>query len=208
MRFRPMPAAALVATLAALAFALPAAAQQAGNLRGTVTSVEGTKAVVHARDGRDVTVALSDRTTVVGLERLTLADIPANGFVGVASLPQEGAAPGAPERAVSIHLFPEAARGTGEGTRSYDLAPNATMTNGALSEKVVEKSGDLLTIAYAGGTKQVLVTPATSLVRFVPGTLDEVKPGAQVVVRGAKSEAGLVEAQRVLVGRGSVVPAL
>lgn len=207
MRLRPMPAAAMVATLAALTFALPAAAQQAGSVRGTVTSVQDDRAVVHPREGQDVTVDLSDRTTVTGLERLTLAEIPANGFVGVASLPQDGAGPDAPERAVSIHLFPEAARGTGEGTRGYDLAPNATMTNGALSQRVVGKSGDLLTIAYAGGTKQVLVTPDTSLVRFVPGTLGEVKPGANVVVRGPKSATGLV-AQRVLVGRDGVVPAL
>ncbi|MFG1373961.1 hypothetical protein V5F32_17425 [Xanthobacter oligotrophicus] len=206
---RPMPpfAATLAAACAFLALAIPAVAQTV-NLRGTISSIAGGTAVVHARDGQDVRVALSDRTTVVGLEALKLADIPTHSYVGVAALPQEGAQPGAPERAVSIHVFPEAARGTGDGTRAYDLAPNATMTNGALAETVVETSGNLLTIAYGGGRKQVLVTPATSLVRFVPGSLDEVKAGARVVIRGVSAGDGALEAQRVLVGRGDVVPAL
>lgn len=200
--------AALAATCALLAVAPPASAQQTPGLRGIVTAAEHGEAVVRSREGSDVQVALSDRTIVVGLEKLTLADIPANAYVGVASVPQDGAEADAPERAVSIHVFPEASRGTGEGTRAYDLSPNATMTNGALSERVLEKSGDLLTIGYAGGSKKVLVTPATSLVRFVPGTLAEVKAGARVVVRVRKADNGALEAQRVLVGRGDVVPAM
>lgn len=207
MRSTPIFAATLAVACAVLALAVPAGAQTV-NLRGAIASIEGGKAVVRSREGQDVRVALSDRTTVVGLEALKLSDIPTNAYVGVAALPQEGAKPDAPERAVSIHVFPETARGTGDGTRAYDLAPNATMTNGALAETVVETSGNLLTIAYGGGRKQVLVTPATSLVRFVPGSLDEVKPGARVVIRGVSAADGTLEAQRVLVGRGGVVPAL
>lgn len=213
MRPKLLTAAVLATAAAVLALAPPAGAQQPapqspGVVRGTIAAVDGARVVVRTRDGQEVKATLSDRTTVTGLERISLADIAGNSFVGVAAVPQEGAGPGAPERAVSIHLFPEAMRGTGEGTRAYDLSTNASMTNGAVTQKVLEKAGNLLTITFAGGERKILVTPETSLVRFAPGTLAEVKAGAHVVVRGLKTEDGTLEVRRVLVGRDGVVPAL
>lgn len=32
-------------------------------------------------------------------------------------------------KALEVHIFPETARGTGEGHRPYDLQPGSTMTN-------------------------------------------------------------------------------
>lgn len=198
----------LSAALLSVLFASPVLAQQAASVRGTVVAAEGGNLKVHSREGQDVAVVLSEPIRVTGLERITLAEIPANAYVGVASMPQAGAPAGAPEVAVSIHVFPEEMRGAGEGSRGYDLAPNATMTNGAMAQKLVEKTGDRLTIAYAGGEKQVVVKPQTSLVRFVPGTMAEVKPGAHVVIRGTKGSDGAIASQRVIVGRGDVVPAM
>lgn len=194
----------------ALLAATPVLAQSAPGptVRGAIAAMDGPMLTVTTRAGATVKVKLADATTVTGLVRTTLAAIPTDAYVGVAAIPQAGAPAGAPERAVSIHVFPPAQRGAGEGTRPYDVAPNASMTNGALSQKLVEKDGQLLTIAFKGGEKQVLVTPETSLVSFEPGTRAELKPGAQVLVRTTMGADGVPESARVLVGRDGVVPAL
>jgi len=38
--------------------------------------------------------------------------------------------------AVEVHVFPEEMRGTGEGSRPFDLRPNSTMTNATVAESV------------------------------------------------------------------------
>ncbi len=196
-------------TCAVLA-ATPVLAQSAPGptVRGAIAAMDGPMLTVTTRAGSTVKVKLAEATTVTGLVRTTLSAIPTDAYVGVAAIPQAGAPAGAPERAVSIHVFPPAQRGAGEGTRPYDVAPNSSMTNGALSQKLVEKDGQLLTIAFKGGEKQVLVTPETSLVSFEPGTRAELKPGAQVLMRTTVGADGMAEAARVLVGRDGVVPAL
>ncbi len=194
----------------ALLAATPVLAQGAPTttVRGAIAAVDGPMLTVTTRAGATVKVKLADATTVTGLVRIALADIPTDAYVGVAAVPQAGVPAGAPERAVSIHVFPPAQRGAGEGTRPYDVAPNSSMTNGALAQKLVEKDGQVLTIAFQGGEKQVLVTPETSLVSFEPGTRAELKPGAQVLLRTTVGTDGGAEASRVLVGRDGVVPAL
>ncbi|WP_051356961.1 hypothetical protein [Azorhizobium doebereinerae] len=210
-----LPAACLLAAFAALP-AGPAAAQAAGTttanapstVRGAIAAVDGAMLTLTTRAGATVKVRLAATPAVTGLVPITMADIPTDAYVGVAAVPQPGAPAGAPETAVSIHVFQPAQRGVGEGTHGYDVAPNSSMTNGALAQKVVEKDGSLLTIAFKGGEKQVRVTPQTSLVRFEPGSASELKPGAQVLMRTTPGADGVPEAARVLVGRDGVVPAL
>ncbi len=199
----------VMAMVAATVSASPAAAQTApATVRGAIAAMDGPVLTVTTRTGTTVKVKLAETVAVTGLAPIALADIPTDAYVGVAAVPQAGAAAGTPEVAVSIHVFPAAQRGAGEGTRPYDVAPNSSMTNGALAQKLVEKDGQLLTIAFKGGEKQVLVTPQTSLVKFEPGTRAELKPGAQVLLRTTPGADGLPETARVLVGRDGVVPAL
>jgi hypothetical protein len=47
-----------------------------------------------------------------------------------------------------VHVFPEAMRGTGEGSRPYDLRPNSTMTNATVADSVVGNDGHTLMIKY------------------------------------------------------------
>ena len=35
------------------------------------------------------------------------------------------------QKALEVHIFPEAMRGTGDGHRGWDLQPSSTMTNGS-----------------------------------------------------------------------------
>ncbi len=45
------------------------------------------------------------------------------------------------QKAVEIHIFPEAMRGTGEGHRPWDLMPNSTMTNATVDNEVASVDG-------------------------------------------------------------------
>ena len=47
-------------------------------------------------------------------------------YIGVTATPGEGGE----LKAMEVHIFPEAMRGTGEGFHPFDLAPGSTMTNG------------------------------------------------------------------------------
>ena len=61
----------------------------------------------------------------------TLADVKQGGFVGITAMPQ----PDGTQKAIEIHIFPEAMRGTGEGHRPWDLLPNSTMTNATVDTR-------------------------------------------------------------------------
>jgi hypothetical protein len=68
---------------------------------------------------------MADNVAVRGIVKAPLSDIKQNSFIGVTGMPQADGS----QKAVEIHIFPEAMRGTGEGHRPWDLMPNSTMTN-------------------------------------------------------------------------------
>src|SRR5260370_11575339 len=59
------------------------------------------------------------------MAKAIMADIKPGMFVGTTAMPQADGS----LRAVEVHIFPEAMRGTGEGHRPWDLEPQSTMTN-------------------------------------------------------------------------------
>ena len=72
-------------------------------------------------------------------------------------------------------------RGTGEGSRPYDLKPNSTMTNATVAETVAGNDGQTLMIKYKNGEKKVTVGPDTPVVTYVPGNKADLKAGAKVI---------------------------
>src|SRR6185437_15116134 len=64
---------------------------------------------------------------------------------------------------------PESMRGTGEGSRPWDLKPNSTMTNATVSESVIGNDGHTLRVKYKDGQKTVRVTPETTVVTLCAG---------------------------------------
>ena len=85
------------------------------------------------------------------------------------------------QNAVEVHVFPEAMRGTGEGSRPHDLRPNSTMTNATVADSVVGNDGHTLMIKYRGGEKKVVVFPETPVVTYVSADKSDLKPGAKVI---------------------------
>jgi hypothetical protein len=198
-----------VRTLSLLALSLvlicsQAIAQPAQNrrIRGTVESLDSNVLMVKARDGTDVQIRLADNWAVISYTRAQISDIRVGTYIGVGGTPQ----PDGSQKAVSINIFPESARGLGEGFRPWDQAPNGTMTNANVAEAVAGVDGQTLLLKYKDGEKKVIVPPATPIALFGPGEKAEVKPGAAVAVSAVTKPDGSLESARVGVGRDGLVP--
>ena len=164
--------AAALSLLAATSVSL-AQQPETVRVRGTIEAVDGAMLTVKSRDNQTFyKVRVSGDAVVRGLVRASLAEIKDNTFIGVSGLPQ----PDGSQKALEIHIFPEAMRGTGEGHQPWDLVPNSTMTNAAVTQMVKAVDGDEITVKYKGGEKKIIVLPQTRIVTFVPGDKSELKP--------------------------------
>jgi hypothetical protein len=180
-------------------------------VRGTIDQIEGSMMIVKSREGDTLRIKLADNGSVVALEKASLADIKPNSYVGSTAMPQ----PDGTWKAVEVHIFPEAMRGTGEGDRPYDYRPQSTMTNGTVNNvgkstvggTVSSEEGSTLTLSYKDGSKKIEVTPETVIVSYLPGSRDELKPGARIYIPAATRQAdGTLMTARINVGRGIVPP--
>ena len=176
---------------------------QTVRVRGTVEAADGPMITVKSRDGQSYKIKLTDNAVVRGIVKAPLSDIKANSFIGVTGMPQADGS----QKAVEIHIFPEAMRGTGEGHRPWDLVPSSTMTNATVAQMVKGVSGDEITLKYKDGEKKIVVAPDTVIVTYVPGDRSELKPGAKIFIAAAnKKDDGTLEASAVSVGRDGVAP--
>ena len=142
-------------------------------VRGTIEGVDGDVVAVKSRSGEDVKLHMTGDIRLVGITRISLADIKVGSFIGTTTVPGPDGAP----TAVEVHVFPEAMRGTGEG----DLKPNSTMTNATVAESVVGNDGRTLLVKYKDGEKKVVVSPETPVVTYVPADKSDLTVGAKVI---------------------------
>jgi hypothetical protein len=194
-----LSAAFVIAATAALAQA-PA---DTVRVRGTVQSVDGSMLTVKSRDGADLKIKLADNAVIRTVTAKTVADVKQGLFVGITAMPQ----PDGTQKAVEIHIFPEAARGTGEGHRPWDLMPGSTMTNANVDSEVAISDGKKLVLKYKDGDKTFIVPDNIKVVMFAPGTAADVKPGAKIFIVAAKKlPDGTLEAPGATVSSGGVDP--
>ena len=194
------------AVVSVLLFAGSMAAAQTPDLvrvRGTIESVNGSALSVKTRDGSTLKVKLTDDAKVLAVDKKVLADVKQGVFVGITAMPL----PDGSQKAVEIHIFPEALRGTGEGHRPWDLMPNSTMTNANIDSEVTSADGKELVLKYKDGEKKFIVPANVEVVMFAPAAVSDLKPGEKIFIVAAKKMAdGSVEASRVVVGRNGVNP--
>jgi hypothetical protein len=195
--------------LVALGFALfcsawPAWAQETVRIRGTVERIEGPVYVVKNRDGAELKLTVTDNPLFVAIVPAAMADIKPGMFVGSAGMMQADGT----QKAIEVHIFPEAMRGTGEGHYDWDLKPQSKMTNGNVEQTVAGVDGPMLSVKYKDGEKKLLVTPDTVVVTYVIGSKDEVKPGTKIFVAAAKKQPdGTLQTPRITYGRNGAGPA-
>ena len=197
---------ALVFVLAVLA--VPALAQPFApttmRVTGTIEAADANSITVRALEGGGTNkVFLTPDAKVFGVSTTTLAEVKPGAFVGVGATPN----PDGSQRAIRVTVFAESQRGLGEGFRPWDRAPHGTMTNATVAETVKGVDGQVLTVKYKGGDKRIVVPPDARILAYSVGDRSELKVGAHVAILRAKRKLdGSWEADRVNVGRGSVIP--
>jgi outer membrane lipoprotein SlyB len=171
-------------------------------VRGTIASISGQDLMVKARDGTTVAIKLAPDYTVTAVVKADMADITVGKFVGIAALPQGSE----PEKALEVLVFPEAARGSGEGHYAWDLMPESTMTNATIAEAVDKVDGRTLTLKHKDGETRIAVPKDVPIVTFAPGDRSLLMADAGVMVPAVKQPDGSLTASRILVGKDGVKP--
>jgi hypothetical protein len=197
-------AAALIGAAAAnAALAQQAASPQTIRLRGTIEKLDGRVVQAKSSKGEEVTLKLADKALVVAVVKATIADIKPGLFIGSGAMPQ----PDGSQKAIEIHIFAESMRGTGEGFRPWDGAPNSTMTNGTVGASVAGVEEPVVTVKYPDGEKKIIVTPNVPIVRYEVADVSAIKPGAPfTAVATGKATDGSFDVSRINVGMDGAAP--
>ena len=199
IRFK-LAASVVALTLASASFAQSPSAKPE-RIRGDIVSFSGNTLTVHRRSGETVTIAMSDASKVSAVKAIQLADIKPGSYVGAAATP----GPDGKLTAKEVLVFPDAARGTGEGHYAWDLGPQSSMTNANVDQVVQGTSGRDLKLSYKGGSNSVTVPENVPVVTFAPATHDDLKPGKKVFVVASPAGSDFA-AQRIVVEKDGVAP--
>ncbi len=197
---RPVIALARVAASSLLAIAQQPPTPT--RVRGTIEHVDGDVVSVRSRSGEDVKLHMTSDVRLVGIAKISLADIKLGSFIGTTTVP----GPDGRQNAVEVHVFPENMRGTGEGSRPYDLKPNSTMTNATVADQVAGNDGQTLVIKYKDGEKKVTVSPDTPVVTYVVADRADLKADAKIIAFVKQLPDGSFETNRISIGRDGLTP--
>jgi hypothetical protein len=183
------------------------AQQKLVRVRGTIEKVDGQNLEVKSREGKTIKVMIAEKPRFTAIVKAALSDLTPDTYIGVTAMPNADGS----QRAVAIHIFQPAQRGTGEGHRPWDLQPGSTMTNAAIATTVAGTDGQVVTVRYKDkdkvDEKKVVVTPKTVIVRYVPGDRADLKAGVHVFLNNAKPvDDSTIEAPTVSYGRDGIRP--
>jgi hypothetical protein len=171
-------------------------------IRGDVVAVEGATLQVKSRSGEMLSVKLADNFAVSAVVRRDLSSVVPGTFIGTATI----ARPDGTLQALEVLIFPEAARGSGEGHYPWDLQPGSMMTNATVADVIAVDTARRLTLKYKDGEKVVIVPADAPVVTFEPGERAMLVPGAHVMFGATKQPDGSLTAGRVSVGKDGLVP--
>lgn len=199
IRLSSVAAAFVAATVTGAAFAQ----DKPVRVRGEIVSLDGSMMTVKSRDGGDVKIKLADNAGVSGVVPFRIEDVKPNSYIGVSSIPQ----PDGTQRAIHVHVFPEALRGVAEGHFPWDNQPQSMMTNATVAETVAGVDGQTISVKYKDGEKKIVVPKDAPIVTYVPGSMADLKPGAKIfIVAAVRQPDGTFTAARVNVGKDGLTP--
>lgn len=184
-------------------FVLASAAAQAQvsvRVRGTITGLDGDVLSVRTREGKDVKLRLSEKTTVAAAKALKLEDIKPGDYVGATTQTRADGT----LVAVEVHTL---APTVPQGYFPWDLQPGAMMTNGNVEGVVAASAvGQQLTLKYKEGSQTILVPPGTPVVTNTPADRSALQPGEYIFTSAAVGAEGTMTVQRIQVSRDGVKP--
>src|SRR5262249_17871006 len=124
-------------------------AQTTIRVRGTITAFDGTVLAVKSRDGKDLALRMTDKTTVAAAKAITLTDLKLGDYIGVTTVKRTDGA----LVAVEVHTIP---RTVPAGHIPWDLQPDTMMTNAKVAAVVQAAGRQELTLEYTGNTQKIL----------------------------------------------------
>jgi len=170
-------------------------------VRATIESVAPSEITVVTKGGDTLALKLSDAVPIAWVVSTPLDTIQAHSFIGVTAVPGANGT----LRALEVHVFPEAMRGSGEGHRPWDLAPGSTMTNGTVGS-VVGSEGRQLTVDYKGGEQKIFVPENAPVVTYQPADRHALTKGAHIIAFANDNPDGSRTAVRIAVGKDGLTP--
>jgi hypothetical protein len=194
--------AALIALAVGPALAQTPPAGTPTRIRGTVDKLDGQNLMVKSRDGQTLTIELAANVAVITLVKKSVADIKAGDYV--ASTGVKGT--DGKIHAVEVRIFPEAARGTGEGQYPWDLMPDSIMTNATVGKVDQAPQGPVLHVTFKGTESEYTVGPDVPVLANGPGDISLLKPGVAVFVIAVKHEDGKLTSARLYAEKDGVKP--
>ena len=185
-----------------LVAATVADAQNPMRIRGTISSVDGDVLMIKTREGRDIRVEMDPKVTFSYPKALKLADLKPGAALGLVAVP------GTDGKLVArgMQVFPADRGLPNEGHRPFDLEPNSSMTNAAVSGVVEVGKGREVTLTYKGGAQTVVVPENTPVVMYVEGDRTLLKPGEYVYIQAGMNNDGKIITSRVQVSKDGVRP--
>ena len=182
-----------------LAASSAADAQTNVRLRGTITAVQGDMLSVRSREGEDLTLRLSDNVSIAVAKAVRFEDIKQGDYVGATTRKQ----PDGSMEAIEVHYLPPTAA---EGQTPWDLEPDSTMTNASVAASVAATGARELLLQFKGGSQKIVVPQSAALVRSIPGTRADLKPGEYLFAVVQKGADGKLTVPRIQVSKDGVKP--
>lgn len=191
-----------ITILVMIAMASAANAQTTERIRGSITAFEGNVLSVKSRDGKNLKIEFTEKSTVSTVKAIKLADLKAGDYVGATTRKGvDGAL-----IALEIHTLPQ---GVGEGHREWDLEPDTMMTNANIASMVQSAGGQVLVLEYKGGSQKIQVPANTPIVTAVPADRTALKSGEYVFLNANVGTDGKLSMPgRVWVSKDGVKPPL
>ncbi|HEX7812607.1 MAG TPA: hypothetical protein VF460_11920 [Burkholderiales bacterium] len=170
-------------------------------LRGEVQSYDAPRLVLKERSGKIIEMTLPEGLPIAEVIPTDITTIQPGSFIGTAAMPRTDGQ----LQALEVVVFPEAARGSGEGHYPWDLKPDSTMTNATVADLARSPQGRTLTLRYKDGEKKVIVPDGVPVVTFKPGNTGLIVRGAKVFIV-TEMTGNLYEPRRFLIGRNGFQP--
>jgi hypothetical protein len=176
-----------------------AAHAQTVRLRGTITAIQGDMLSVKSREGEALMLQMPDNVAIAVAKAIKFEDIKQGDYVGATTRKQ----PDGTMVAIEVHYLPPVAQA---GQTPWDLEPDTFMTNANVAATVAATGKRELTLDFKTGSQKILVPESAALVRAVPGTREDLKPGEYVFAIVQKGSDGKLTAPRIQVSKDGVRP--
>ena len=157
-----------LSSVALLLLVVAGAATAQTRVRGTIAAVDGNALTVEGKR-----ILVSEKTDIVFAQPIALSEIGPGDFLALTSVKQADGKLVAYE----VRRFPKPSN---PGHRPFDGRDDQTMTTATVGAMVQSANGRELTMAYPGGSQKISVPENASISTLVPGTREQLVPGAPV----------------------------